>query len=59
MRERYGEDVKLQVVEDGKPWWRRRLGLSGPLLGNRASGDWAGEIITAVEERMMWSRFGM
>jgi signal peptide peptidase SppA len=59
MRERYGEDVKLQVVEDGKPWWRRRLGLSGPLLGNRAPGDWASEVISAVEERMMWSRFGL
>jgi len=59
MRERYGEDVKLQVVADGKPWWRRRLGLSGPLFGNRPPGDWAGEMISAVEERMMWSRFGL
>lgn len=59
MRERYGEDVKLQVVEDSRPWWRRRLGLSGALLGKRGPGDWATEMITAVEERMMWSRFGL
>jgi hypothetical protein len=59
MRERYGDDVKLQVVEDGRSWWRRRLGLSGTLLGTRTSGDWAGEMIAAVEERMMWSRFGL
>ena len=59
MRERYGEDVKLQIVEDSRPWWRRRLGLSGPLLGRRDPGDWATEIVTAFEDRMMWSRFGL
>ena len=59
MRERYGEDVKLQVVEDSQPWWRRRLGLSGPLLGNRDPGNWATQIVAAVEDRMMWNRFGL
>jgi signal peptide peptidase SppA len=59
MRERFGKDVKLHVVEDGRPWWRRRFGLPGSFLGSRRSGDWAGEVISAIEERMMWSRFGL
>jgi serine protease SohB len=48
MRSRYGEKVRLRVV-GGAPSWRRRLGLAA-----------AGEgLIGAVEERMMWARYGL
>lgn len=56
MRERYGERVKLRLVGDARPWWRRRLGLSRapaePL-------DWAAGMLAAVEERLFWNRFGL
>ena len=48
MRRRFGEKVKLRVV-GGAPSWRRRLGLAA-----------AGEgLIGAVEERLMWMRYGL
>jgi signal peptide peptidase SppA len=65
MRQKFGDDVKLRVVGGGKPWWRRRFGLSE----NRFTGGWAGtfadtfadtwadRLITAVEDRLLWSRF--
>lgn len=70
MRQRFGTDVKLKVIGDGKPWWLRWMGLrGGPLrrgVGDTAGGSdladpqgWAGSVIAAVEERMMWSRFGL
>ncbi|MGF1641430.1 MAG: S49 family peptidase [Rhodospirillales bacterium] len=59
LRERFGKEVKLVVVEDGRPWWRRRFGLPGSSFGGRRDGDWAAQIIAAVEERLMWNRFGL
>ena len=59
MRDLYGEDVRLRVVDERLPWWKRRFGMS---FGERGE-DWrhnlAGSLITAVEERMIWNRFGL
>ncbi len=60
MRERYGERVRLRVVGGERSWLRRRLpflGRGAPFEG--AAGDWAGEMIAALEERALWSRFGL
>jgi signal peptide peptidase SppA len=59
MRERFGETVKLRLVAGSKPWWKRRAagtdaGLSVPLASDLAS-----DLISAVEERLIWSRFGL
>lgn len=64
MRERYGEKVRLHVVQAEKGWLRRRLGMGA--LGGR---DWdlasgltglsPRGLIGAVEERAYWSRFGL
>ncbi len=58
LRERYGEKVKLRLVTAEQPWLRRRLGLSRVLPGG-LEGDWAGDLLAAVEERMIWNRFGL
>ena len=58
LRERYGEKVKLRVVTAEQPWLRRRLGLSRVMSGG-FEGDWAGDLLAAVEERMIWNRFGL
>jgi signal peptide peptidase SppA len=64
MRERFGDKVRLQLIGDGRRWWRRRLGL--PSVRPAISGfcDWtladgAAQLIAAIEERLMWSRFGL
>jgi ClpP class serine protease len=57
MRARYGDDVRLRMIATERaPWWRRRLGFARSdhdpaLLVDRA--------LAAVEERLMWSRFGL
>lgn len=54
MRERYGEDVKLRPVGPDKKALFRRFGLRAP-----QPVDWAAEVMGAVEERLMWNRFGL
>jgi len=60
MRARFGEKVRLRLVPAGK---RRRWFLPWPLGGRRGRGweigDAAGELVSVVEERLLWSRFGL
>ena len=60
LRARYGEKVVLKRVDGRRPWWRRRLGL-GTAADQRAgmAADWFGGALAAVEERALWSRFGL
>ena len=61
LRARYGEKVVLKRVEGARPWWRRRLGSAGLGSRSRAPGpeDWAAGLLATVEERALWSRFGL
>lgn len=56
MRERFGERVKLRPVIAEKGWLRRRVGLVG--TGGDAGG-WADAMLSTIEERMTWGRFGL
>ena len=67
LRDRFGKRVRLTRIQGPKKLLRR-LGLgrgrseSGqPLLGGGVPGpeDWAAGLLTAVEERALWSRFGL
>jgi signal peptide peptidase SppA len=59
VRARYGEKVKLRLISDARPWWRRRFRL--PNLRHKHSGadDWATALVCSIEERLMWNRFGL
>ena len=64
MREKLGDKVRLKLVGDGRRWWRRRLAL--PVVRAAADGldgwapaDFASGLIAAVEERLLWNRFGL
>ncbi|MHA1570878.1 MAG: S49 family peptidase [Alphaproteobacteria bacterium] len=53
MRARYGEKVKLVLVGARRGWVQRRFGL-GP------SGEgWLETAVSAVEAKLMWSRYGL
>ncbi len=56
MRERYGEDVKLELIEEEKGWLKRRLGLGAAARGRPGL---AAELIAAAEERLYWGRYGL
>jgi signal peptide peptidase SppA len=50
---RFGEDVRIVSMGQARRWWRRRLGLGAG--GTDAHIDQA---LAAVEERILWSRYG-
>lgn len=59
MRERFGEDVRLRLIDERRPWWRRRLS-DGVAAGEGSHGlDLGGALVAAVEERLWWNRFGL
>ncbi len=60
LRARYGDKVVLKRLDAPRPWWRRRVGLAG--LGpppRPEPQDWVTGALAAVEERALWSRFGL
>ncbi len=64
LREKFGDDVKLRVVGGRKPFWRRRIGLTSfraPEFGtfNHLGAGFANGLISAIESRSIWSRFGL
>jgi signal peptide peptidase SppA len=52
LRGRYGDNVRLVPVSPPRGWLRRRLGLEPPQ-------GWAEQALAAVEERALWSRYGL
>ena len=57
MRERFGERVKLRLVGRPKRFLRWPFAARG--LPRGEPGDWAAGVLAAVEERLLWSRFGL
>lgn len=62
MRERFGDKVKLRPVGISRGWLRRRLQMRIP--GEYADLDGGGttfahNLLSAIEERSLWSRFGL
>ncbi len=56
LRDRFGEDVRMRVISPRRSWARRRFGFT---MARPEPGDWVGQAIGAVEERLLWSRFGL
>ena len=57
LREEYGEKVRLKAIPMEKGMLRRRLGLGGG--SDRLAASLVDTIVASVEERLMWSRFGL
>jgi len=61
MREIYGEEVRLKLVMPSTSWFRRRRGVfaeSDGLGFGFSPGGFAADLISAIEARALWSRFG-
>ena len=57
LRERYGEKVRVLPIQMARQGWlRRRMGFTG---GGLDGADVVDRAIAAVEERLMWNRFGL
>jgi len=55
LRETYGEKVVVKTIQPERGLLRRRLGLKAP-DGIAAGVDGA---LAALEERLLWERFGL
>ena len=56
MRERYGEKVRLRLIDGARPRWRPRLSVEVPAPDLAAS---AAALVDAFEERALWARYGL
>lgn len=55
MRQRYGEKVRLRPIDGARRRWRLPIGLgAGVELAEAAEG-----LMTGVEERALWARYGL
>ena len=52
LREKFGEKVSLRQVKAARGWLQKRFGI-----GSRAG--IAGEVVSAIEERALWGRYGL
>jgi serine protease SohB len=63
MRTLYGEDVRLKLIPSERGFLRRRTGVgvtfSGTEFGVSLAQGFADDIISALEERALWARFGL
>ena len=61
MREIYGDEIRLKLVSSSTSWfrrWRGALAESDGLGFNFSPGGFAADLISAIEARALWSRFG-
>jgi serine protease SohB len=61
MRALFGDDVRLKLVAPSTSWFRRKRGVfaeGGGFEFGFAPGGLAADLISAVEARALWSRFG-
>lgn len=56
LRERYGENVVLRPIATEKSFLRRRLGMTA---GETTAASLVDRLISVIEERLLWSRFGL
>ena len=63
IRSVYGDDVKLRLISMERGFFRRRAGLgssmSGAEYGISFAKGFADDLISALEERAIWARFGL
>jgi serine protease SohB len=62
MRALYGEDVRLKLISTERGLFRRKTGVglsvSGLGYGVSLGKGFADDLISALEERAIWARFG-
>jgi ClpP class serine protease len=59
LRERFGEDVDTPLMAAGRGWLGRARPGIGSLDALPYRADLAEEIVSALEARAMWARYGL
>lgn len=53
LKKKYGEDVRFSLIEEKKSFLAKRFGIRKNATG------WADELLLALEERALWSKYGL
>ncbi|MDO8533278.1 MAG: S49 family peptidase [Xanthobacteraceae bacterium] len=56
LRERFGDKVTIQLISPPASWFGRR---APGIATEAAQGDWAATLISAIEARALWARYGL
>jgi serine protease SohB len=59
LRERYGDKVKTPLIAGDRTWFGRVMPGVGALGRLARRGDFAEDIVSALEARALWSRYGL
>ena len=59
VREKFGDKAEIKTIGGEKGFLRRRLGLASPARQPLTAESLAQTAIAAVEERLLWNRFGL
>ncbi len=59
LRERYGEKVRMPLIAADRGMFGRRIPGLGSLTGLARQGGLAADLLSALEERALWSRYGL
>lgn len=63
MRKRFGDKVRLRLIEHGAVWWQKRLPFREDVgrLSRfaRTGASWSDDLVETLERRTLWSRFGL
>jgi signal peptide peptidase SppA len=55
LRAKYGKKVVIRLISPPSGWLGRRM----PGIGNPIGTDWAATLISAIEARTLWGRYGL
>ncbi len=55
LRSRYGKNVAIKLVSPPSGWFGRKV----PGIGQEFTGDWAATLISSLEARSLWARYGL
>ena len=59
LRQKFGEKVRLRLIAPPRGLFRSRLRFEGNGDLGMSLGDWPSSLLAAVEERLLWQRFGL
>ncbi len=59
LRDRFGKEVRLRVMQPRRSWLKRRLRFLSAGGMEHPGGGWGGDLLASIEERFLWNRLGL
>ncbi len=59
MQRLHGEKVKIRIIDERRSWWRQFFSAKFNVADGNSGYEYTGSLIAAIEDRMIWNRFGL